>query len=155
MRIVTAAMAVLAILLAVPPASALPRQREIVAQAGTPARVSYYTHFNLSSCEAISMPNIVVRQQPMKGTMLFAEKVLPIQKASGERAQHCIGKPIRSVVVQYIPWANASGDDQVLYDVIYPRTCPLCQRYEVTLKISIVSGPAPPARADAPLDDGN
>jgi hypothetical protein len=155
MRIVAAVITICGLAAVCSPALAVPRQREIVAQAGMPSAVNYYTHFKPSTCQAISMPSTVIRRQPMKGTLLFAEKVMPLQKVSGARARNCIGKPIRSVVVQYIPWANASGHDEALYDVIYPRTCPLCQRFEVTLQISIVSGPAPPASANVPTDEGN
>ena len=51
------------------PASAVPRHKAVVAKAGALIRVSNHTHFKFSTCQALSIPKVVIRQKPTKGTL--------------------------------------------------------------------------------------
>ena len=153
LRITAAIAAALGLALAAGPASAVPRHKAVVAKAGAPIRVGNHTHFKFSTCQALSIPKVVIRQKPTKGTLTVTEGVLPLRNTLSEDGEDCIGVPMRTAIVQYTPSANASGDDRVAYDVIYPSSCTQCRQYEVTASISIVKGATPPTSADTIIGD--
>jgi hypothetical protein len=129
------------------PALAVERHKSIEAEPGKTVRVSNHIHFKASTCEAISIPQIVIRKKPTKGKLAVVEDVVPLGNSRSERGERCIGKPMRAAIVRYTPFANAKGDDTLAYDVIYPRSCTNCRNYEVSVAVSIEGELAEPARA--------
>ena len=148
---------VLCVGLAADTAFAVAKHRTIQAKPGMLVRVSNHMHFKAGTCQAISIPKVIIRRKPAKGTLSITEGVLPLGGARAEQAAKCIGKPMRAAIVSYIPAAGASGDDALAYDVVFPRSCTNCRNFEVTAAISIGSdAPRPtstPSSADG--DEGS
>ena len=136
------------------PALAIAKHRTLLAKPGSLVRVSNHMHFKAATCQAISIPKVIIRRKPAKGTLSVTEGVLPLGGARAEQAAKCIGKPMRAAIVSYIPAAGASGDDALAYDVIFPRSCTNCRNYEITATVSI-GGAAPPPTAAADGDEGS
>jgi hypothetical protein len=134
------------------PAIAEPRQKTMAVQAGTAVRVSKHTYFKASTCQAPVVPKVVIRQKPTRGVLKVKEAVLPLRRARTELGQKCIGKPMRSAIIEYTASPNASGDDMAMYDVIFPSTCKRCTNYEVTVLMTI-SADIPPPTSLAPAGD--
>ena len=153
--VVAAAAATLSLALSACPGAAVPRQKAINVQAGTPTRVSNHTYFKASTCQAPAVPKVVVRRKPTKGVLKVNEGVLPLRRASTERGEKCVGKPMRTAIVQYTASPKASGEDSIAYDVIFPSSCKRCTNYEVTVTISISADAPPPPTSTAPGDDGD
>jgi len=152
------AVCLVAVFVAVPGAAAehaaVERHKSIVATAGTAMRVSNHMHFKASTCEAISIPKVIIRQKPGKGTLSVSEGVLPLRHAGSEKAQKCVGTPMRTAIVQYTAYAKASGDDKLAYDVIYPQSCRHCREYKILISVSIdESGQTQTVAAPAPSSE--
>jgi hypothetical protein len=127
----------LGIALVVEPAFAVERHKSIDAEPGTPVRVANHMHFRVSTCEAISIPKIILRQRPSKGRVTITEGLAPLRSARSERAERCIGIPMMAATVRYTPFANSKGEDTLAYDVIFPPSCTHCRNQEVSVAISI------------------
>lgn len=137
------------------PGLAVPRSKSMSVQAGTTVRVSNHTYFKAATCQAKAVPKVVIRKNPSKGTLVTKEGELPLRHARTERGQKCIGKPMRTAIVQYIAAPKATGDDTLAYDVIFPASCKRCTNYEVTVTISITADAPPPTTTATPDDESN
>lgn len=129
------------------PAFAVVGHKSIDAEPGKTVRVGNHIHFRFSTCETISTPKIVIRQQPAKGRVTVIEEVVPLRNAQSEGGKRCLGKPMRAATVHYTPFANTQGGDTFAYDAVYPRACTNCGR-EVSVAITMGGQPvAEPVRA--------
>lgn len=136
LRVVVLAVAASAVLSA-RPALAEKRHRIAQAVAGEQIRLGRYVHFKASTCLARSVPKIVLREKPTKGTLSITKSVAPLRKARTERGKRCIGRPLPGATVQYTPFANAEGVETVAYDVIYPESCTRCRNRQVQVSVTI------------------
>jgi hypothetical protein len=154
-RIVALAATALALALTANPGLAVPRHKSVSVQAGTTARVSNHTYFKSSTCQARAIPKVVIRRKPTKGSLVAKEGELPLRHARTEKGQKCIGKPMRTAIVQYTAGPKSTGEDTLAYDVIFPASCKHCTTYEVTVTVSITADAPPPTTTAAPDDDTN
>jgi hypothetical protein len=137
------------------PGLAVPRHKTVAVQEGTPTRVANHTYFKSATCEAPSVPKIVVRQKPTKGVLKVTEGVLPLRRARTEQGKKCIGKSMRTAILEFTASPKSSGDDVIAYDVIFPSSCKRCKNFEVTVAVSIgVDLPQPTTSPDTG-DDGD
>jgi hypothetical protein len=125
------------------PASANVRQRTARVVAGERIRLGNYIHFKASTCKAMTIPKVIVRKQPAKGTLSVTKDLAVLRKASSERAKACIGKEMRAAIVEYKSLETATGEEQLVYDVIYPDSCRRCRNRQVQVTISV----SPPAES--------
>jgi hypothetical protein len=154
-RCIALAATALAVAVMAAPGLAVPRHKSMSVQAGATARVSNHTYFKSSTCQARAVPKVVIRQKPAKGTLVTKEGELPLRHARTEQGQKCIGKPMRTAIVQYTAGAKATGEDTLAYDVIFPASCKRCTNFEVTVTVSITADAPPPTTTAAPDDDTN
>jgi hypothetical protein len=102
MRYVAAAAATaLSLAMTTCPSVAVPRHKSMTVQSGTTTRVANHTYFKASTCQSPTVPKIVVRQKPAKGSLSVKDGVLPLRNARTEKAKACIGN------------ADAHGDYRV------------------------------------------
>lgn len=127
----------LCLVLVVESAFAVERHKSIDAEPGTPVRVANHMHFRASTCEAISIPKIIIRHRPSKGRVTITEGLAPLRSTRSERGERCIGTPMMAATVRYTPFANSKGEDTLAYDVVFPRSCTSCRNYEISVAISI------------------
>lgn len=142
MRIVVLAAAVCAALSA-QPAFADMRQTTASAVAGEQIRLGSYMHFGAATCEAKSIPRIVLRGKPTKGTLSIAKDMAILRNAHSERGKQCIGSSIPAAIVHYTPFQNSTGTETLVYDVVYPDSCVKCRNAQVQATVTI----SPPAES--------
>ena len=118
-------------------------------------RVSNHIYFKSSTCVAPTTPKVIIRRKPTKGTLVVTQGVLPLRHARTEQGQKCIGRPMRTAIVQYTAPKNATGLDTAQYDVIFPSSCIRCTNYEIAVTITITSDMPPETTKSAPPDDGD
>lgn len=126
-----------AAVLSAQPALADTRHRTASAVAGEQIRIGRYIHFMAKTCEAKSIPKIVLRGKPTMGTVSITKGVAPLRKARTERGKRCIGKPLAGAVIQYTPLPNAEGVETVVFDVIFPDYCTRCRNRQVHVAVTI------------------
>jgi hypothetical protein len=119
------------------PAAALTRQKDVSTPSDTEVHLTNHMHFHFATCQAISVPKIVIQQQPSKGKLTISEGQATLRSSSSERGQHCVGHSMRAAIVHYTPAPNASGEDLVRYLVVYPRSCSNCTNFEFVARITI------------------
>jgi hypothetical protein len=119
------------------PAAALTRQKDISTPSDTEVLLTNHMHFHSETCQAASVPKIIIQQQPSKGRLTISEGQATLRSSFSERGQHCVGHSMRAAIVHYTPSPNASGEDLVRYLVVYPRSCTRCMNFEFVARITI------------------
>jgi len=117
--------------------AALTLQKSVTTAPGTTVRLNSHMHFAFATCQALSVPRIIIEQQPSKGTLSVTEGVAELRTSFSEKGEGCVGRQMRAAVLIYTPFANATGEDTVTYQVRFPHSCNNCTNFEMTVKISI------------------
>lgn len=147
---ICAAAAALGCALSAGPLRAQTPDATITVRPGVRAQISYSIHFNLKTCQAMSVPTITVIRQPSKGTAEVVRETAPLQSVQNEKGKACIGTPMRAAVVYYTARAGESGPDFFTYRVVFPRSCTNCTNFTRTVTLAIT----PPSTPQAPREGG-